>query len=624
MTLAPSFLQARIVPAIVTAALTLVLVGLVAPAHALGAGTTRQGSDQSIQTNTAEKQEAAAGHAGSDHTIGYTGRQAKANNNSGESDADDVQIATKIYMYAMGLEGDDSGDGLTFRRAQNSSCLSCSFLSYFMDAMTGFSKAVFTYTQNAFKVLVPISFLIWIGWQVAALMVKGGEDGRSFMYQLAGRMALFSVLWALVMAGSSGTPFLWKTIGPDYLEFTFDLASDIREGAMKTVASSRITDLGCADVQPIPGKSVADMKYQNDDTAATFIQSGIEVACGVERSHMVGVASGMAIIMTAMQVSGSDGESGFLESIRNFAFAFAGVLMKIGIGAGLMIIYALSAVWLVFLILDVVVRGLISAAFSPVIAALFLYKPTRGHAGNAIKALFGAMFTAAAISLVGLMAFFLVSQVTVVYENTRSVITRVPPAPDLGFTGSLPADFGKFIANIEGSGLISSGAVPMDFGAPWLYYMIFAGISTYALGKKLIAMLQKMIGEQGASAFADNALKMLRTGGMAGAGIAAFAGGAGIAATMRGGAGGSGRILGGAAQGGAGGLGRISDALMHASNGKNPFVGTDGSQIMGGASLGAEALRGNSGTSSLDTATRAVGAVKAAAETAEAAGEIRE
>jgi hypothetical protein len=72
--------------------------------------------------------------------------------------------------------------------------------------------------------------------------------------------------------------------------------------------------------------------------------------------------------------------------------------------------------------------------------------------------------------------------------------------------------------------------IPMDFGTPWFWYMAFCGVAIFALGKKIIKMLEDAVGYQGASEFANSALKatkMSAMGAIAGTAVMAPIAGAG-------------------------------------------------------------------------------------------------
>lgn len=422
--------------------------------------------------------------------------------------------ATQLFKYAMGRSG-------------TASCLTCDFIGYFMLALTNFSATVFDYFLGAFRLIVPVLMAIWIGYRVAKLMSVGGEDGRTFIYSIVTKLTLFAILWMVTTSAIgthqgeaiNGTRYnLWRWTGPVYLETAFELSGDIRDHAITQSSGLGMSGInpgeapfGCQNVQPAVGSIIT-----NADTE--YVRAGIEITCVTERTHMIGIASGLAVIFTSWSGSG-----GLWSQLVGDGLA-AGLLLglvKIFAGAMMMAVYILSAVWLIFLILDVVTRSLITAAFSPVISAMYLFQPTRGFAVSAIKALAGAMITAIALSIIAILSFFLMTNVIEVYN-------AMWPSLDDNYSDynlqSIPTDnlidaFGTFIERIQES-RPGEFTIPMDFSTPWFYYICMAGIATFALGKKIIDMLEGMIGYQGAAAFADNALKMTKAGAVAGMGAA--------------------------------------------------------------------------------------------------------
>lgn len=401
------------------------------------------------------------------------------------------------------------------------SCLSCDFIGFFMIALADFSKSVYAYFLTAFKMMTPIAVAIWLGYRVSKLAVMGGEDGKAFVYQVFAKLALFALIWMMVTAQGTTTSaqqskwWFWNTTGPSYLSFAFKLSGDIRDTVIKA------NDLGVKKNEvPLNCGSVATSvtKGINHNPDLLFIYPGMQIACVTERTHMLGMASGVAVMMSSV--------NGVSMVDDGVSAMFVAGLVKVGTGALMIAVYGLSAVWLIFLILDVVVRGLLTAAFGPVLATLYLFQPTRGIAVGAIKAMAGAMVTAIALSIVSVLAYFLMTNTIEIYEvlykpvaerfNNDNIVA-------LTTTGRL-AQFREFIGRIQVSDP-DVPFIPMDFTTPWLYYMILSGLATFALGKKIISMLEEMIGVRGMSEMANNAMKLTQTGVMAGFGTAVLAGG---------------------------------------------------------------------------------------------------
>lgn len=418
--------------------------------------------------------------------------------------------ALQLYNYAVGTT--------------NGSCFFCDFMSFFMIGLADFSHAVYQYFIGAFQILVPALILIWIGYRVAKLMAFGGDDGRAFIYSIVGKLSLFSVIW-MIAVGYSGTntgDFLWQSTGPTYLKYAFELSNAVRDHALagpSNPTAVAATPMNCANV-----KTVA--QSANNATQYDFVEPALVLGCIVERTHFIGVATGAAVITTSY--ANTSGGTGWFAT--NLVASIPLIIFKVMLGAFLIVVFALSAIWLTFLILDVVARGLITAAFSPVIIAMYLFQPTRGFASAAIKAMAGAMVTAVSIGVVSTLAFTLVTNTVNVYQ-----LTHQNYANEKTYAGHTMPDFsakdmqnrvsvyGTFIKDVENwNGDASQPQIPIDFSVPWFWYLVFTGVATFALGKKIISMLEGMIGYQGASAMADNALKTVKTAAMGavGAGMA--------------------------------------------------------------------------------------------------------
>lgn len=445
--------------------------------------------------------------------------------------------ALRLFDYSMG--GPNGG---------NNDCITCSFLGSFMIGLSSFSAAVFEYFQAAFNLLVPILMLIWVGQKTVRLFITGGEDGRSFIYSVLFKLTLFFFVWAFTSSGdstlsvandkggsgaetSSAAPS-WDLAGPKYLAFAFGITNEIRAATL--VNRGYITDAKTA-----PTANAFNCDYTTDNlkaytdinSLAKFTATALNLSCSTERVHMVGFSSGLAIIKS----SGS--QLGFSWT------TYPDFIIKLITGVFLLVIFALSAIWFTFLILDVVVRGLITAAFLPLIMGAALFGPTRYIATGAVKSLAGAVMTAVAIGIVSTLAFFLLTNTITVYNNLAEVfetIDGVPLSPiDMGADGerSLSEAFREFLVRIQADST-SDLSIPLDLHTPWFYYIALSGLAIFSLGKKIISMVEGFIGTRESSAMADNAMKLAKTGatmgmqaGTAAALMAPQAGKMGLAAT---------------------------------------------------------------------------------------------
>jgi hypothetical protein len=474
-------------------------------------------------------------------------------------------FAEMLLFYAMGGE--------------NNSCLSCDVLAYFMIGLSSFSKTIAVYFTTAFSVVAPVMMAIWIGYRVARLMVGGGEDGKAFIMSVVQKFSLFTVIWIVTTTtlgsamGPGGVintnrPMLWDWVGPTYLDFAFDLSGSVRNFAISEAASDTggVSDVGRGGSTPFGCGGVETTGGSLQTIAGTinemaFMQSAMEVGCVTERIHMVGISSGIAMIYSAANGQTTDDGSFTARAAKAILLG----LVKIGAGTMMLTVFVLSAVWLIFLILDIVVRGMITAAFSPVLALLYLWQPTRSIASGAIRGLGGALVTAVAISIVTILAYFLLTQVVDIYNALQPMVAAAATGADAANIQQVTEptrarEFSTFVARIQETDP-EKPYIPMDLSTPYFYYMCLAGITVFSLGKKIIAMLEGMVGSQGFSAMADNAMSMTRTA--AGFGMAAT----GIAAVGA-------RVVAGGATGG---IGMAAGAVKNGLGGtKNPMAGGGG------------------------------------------------
>ena len=469
--------------------------------------------------------------------------------------------ALVLFDYAMGSSG---------------SCLSCNFMSFFMIALTDFSLLIFKYFINFFVNVIPLCLLIWLGYRVAKLMVTGGEDGREFIMGVSSKLALFVMVWLFATAtGEEEKDYAWYVAGPVFLENAFGLSNEIRGQALgystrsddttgtvdPSAATSSIPDaITCGSVTAvnpalIPGANPGSQKY-------AFLDPAVKSACFTERSHILGIASGAALAFDSYH--SASGMWGEMTSFFQNAFSF---IFKLLIGLFVSIVYAISAIWLIFLVLDIVTRALMTAAFSPLFLGLYIFQPTRGVSVQAFKGLLGSMATAVALSIINVLAYVLITNTALVYEVTKADVVSgyqewdyggsadaedEVPDLDTGDRQEAMRDFVKYV----GEGNPDSERIIMDFGTPWFWYLAFCGVAIFALGKKMIRMVEDIVGYSGASEFANSALKSVKMGAIGamvgtGATAAVASAGAGVAGKGLGYAGG----YGGAAAGGALGSG---------------------------------------------------------------------
>lgn len=424
-------------------------------------------------------------------------------------------------------EADRTWALMLFSYATGGSCITCDFMAYFMNGLTEFSIAVYKFFHNLFMSLVPVTIAVWIGYRAAKILTFGGEDGRAFVYSIAQKLALFGIIFIALNATvtSSDTAhaptehYAWNTVGPHYLGYIFKLSSELRNSSMNASGASdgvlvgdpdedgNLSAFNCANINPATGTAAMSAQFP-------YIKKGVEISCVTERTHLVGISTGLAVIFSSWSMDGLS-----IFDISGFAKAFLSGIVKIIMGTFMMAVYILSAVWLIFLTLDIVTRVMITAAFLPVLAAMYLYVPTRGMAGNAMKAFFTTAMTAVALSIVSVLAIFLMANTIEVYNALNEQVQTGH------YTGYIMTDISagdrlsqiqEFIRRIQQSDS-TLPRIPIDFGTPWFYYLALSGVAIFALGKKIITMLEQIMGFNGISAFADAATKHFKTSAYVGA-----------------------------------------------------------------------------------------------------------
>lgn len=482
--------------------------------------------------------------------------------------------ALAIYKYAMG-EAPFKGNN----------CLSCDFIEYFMVALTDFSLMVYQYFYQFLIMVAPPTMGLWLAYRAAKLMITGGEDGKEFLADIVKKLALFAFAWMIVFAGAINEKgdFLWHTTGPLYLNYAFSLSNDVRTTTMSGSKlysdgsqSSSLPDLNCTNLSEATGHQ-GSSKYE-------FTVPAKQSVCFTERSHMLGLATGVALALNSYG-SGSDTNFGWSE-IASWVLFFSNVLLKLFLGAAVIGIYGMSAVWLIFLVLDIVTRGLITAAFSPILVLTYFYKPTRGVTTRAITAMGGAMVTAVALAIINVLAFVLITNTVTVYNSTHADFAAIYDTWPIEKHPTLSADrkvaMGEFIKYV-GVSDSADERIPMNFGTPWFWYLLFCGIAIFGIGKKIIKMLEDAVGYSGAAEFANSAVKAVRMGAVGGMGAAGMGLGMGMMGGMMSLKGGS-ALAGGAATAGGRGLGKASQflgsALQKGANNKNILAA---SQMTGSA-----------------------------------------
>jgi len=419
--------------------------------------------------------------------------------------------ALALFYYSMGR----TADGTAIAEA---TCLSCDFITYFTTAMANFSAAIFIYFQEFFIVLAPLLMAGWIAVRVIRLNMAGGQGGSAFFSDMIRKLALFFFAWIVLFNGfglmgpalpghGSGTTYFagaaWHITAPSLLEYSFDLNSDIRS---RTAAGLMDVGAGSLDMSPFTctGLDARISGLVNNKALDPAITSITQTACVVERMHALGLSTGVALVTSAWyQIGVSD-------------WAILSAVFKSIWGLLLLGVYGLSAVWLVFLLLDVVTTALIVSAFLPLFGMALLFPATKDISMRAMRQFLSVPIVAFALGLTSLLGFFLIMGTVETYQASYALMSATynSTLQPIDATGTIPR-FAEFIQRIQldKEDVLS---IPADATAPWLHYLVLVGLGIFTLGKKIVSTIQDVFDVSNTTTMADNAKKMA----MMGAGLA--------------------------------------------------------------------------------------------------------
>jgi len=214
----------------------------------------------------------------------------------------------------------------------------------FVGAAQQIAKALTTRLASETLTLLNYAFLIWLLLQVAQMML-GMSGGASTLWSIVRRSALYMIVAFMLAAVPSGAYWTW------FVEEPIRISSALSSEAMGRS--------GCG------GGSAAE--------AASCLARAIE-----------------QIFTYPMHAA--------WESMKATEFTLDGVVSgavfsQYLAGALLVLISFIGLVFFAFFILDIVLRILILAMFSPVFVAAFLFNPTRGWATKAAWSLVGSVAT---------------------------------------------------------------------------------------------------------------------------------------------------------------------------------------------------------------------------------------
>lgn len=428
------------------------------------------------------------------------------------------RTALNLFDYSLGLNN-------------NNNCLSCSFIQQFIVALASFSAAVFMYFRAFFVALLPLLMATWIAWNVGRLMVTGASDGKEFMGNVIKKATLFFFLWLVMIndTGSTSTDptetmtitdaqYPWSWFGPIALDYGFTLGNEVRDITTGSLTMSGVGAGSGDDLVVQAGFNCENIGALNPQLNANpdaygFAWSASSITCAIERTHMVGIAAGLAMIEGSWSQIVAPSWSGGTESVTAFFMGTLNAVIITIIGLALLIVFALSAIWFIFLVLDIVVKVLIIAALSPLLMLFALLQPTRQYAWSAVKGVIGALVTALGLAIVASLAFFLIMNTVNVYNTA---ITYFNPNLEPIDASNGVAGLREFIYRMQLNDPSDEMLIPMNLTTPWFHYLILVSLAIYALGKKIISMIESIIGARALSEMADNAKKLAVLGGAMG------------------------------------------------------------------------------------------------------------
>lgn len=425
--------------------------------------------------------------------------------------------ALGMFYYSMGrnANGAPIGGGVD-------TCLSCDFITYFLIAMSQFSATLFSFFATFFYALGPMLIAMWIAVRVIQLNFNGGAGGGTFFMDLIKKLTILFFTWLIftgaigimgpVPPGEEETSYYagptWVAAGPKLLEYSFMLNNDVRS---QTAAGLMSVGVGMPDSSPFECGNLDQrvIAMVDDPAIDPAVVEITQTACVVERMHILGLATSVALITSAwnqLELSGN---------------ALLASVFKVIWGIILIAVFSLSMIWLVFVLLDVVVKALIVAGFLPIFGLTFLFKPTREVSRNALMQLIGVPCVAFALGLTSLLGFYLITATPTVYNNTYELMSPVFQRDLLPITETDTVErFATFISRIQMDSSVEE-AIPAYISSPWLVYLLLVGLGIFSLGKKIISIIEEIMGIQGTTELADNAKKLATQGAQLGMGTAA-------------------------------------------------------------------------------------------------------
>lgn len=427
-------------------------------------------------------------------------------------------------------------------------CVTCDVVGYFIVALMRFSLALYDALLPFFTAFAPVMMLIWIAWHMSILMTKGGAGGYDAIFAVIRKLVLMGFIYLLMTPPGGAKYFAWESTGTMPVTYALGFSHHVKTELGSHLPGRRIPDCTREPSSDLTGSlssAVSGMPTTPPTEAMGKLLAAVNATtCTIERAHIGGVVTGMAVMTAPVAGQGWDVVAGFVTA-----------LMRVIVGVFIMGVWGISVVWYVFSIVDIMFKALVISGFMPMIALAYLFNISRSQAVSALRSLLGAVFQAATIALtIGLTAF-LVTMVVPVYEAAIGRLRPILAGSESDNPGFMPIistahdPMASFLAGI------STGNIPSDIMSPWMIYMIMSSLISLFAGKKMVQILSSVTGLESDSemTIAGGAAKMA-------AGGATIAGGLAAGSALIGG-----RLGSGGARGLASGFGYGTSSLEKAS-----------------------------------------------------------
>jgi len=287
---------------------------------------------------------------------------------AGQIASSGIQGAIELGRALGGLAPPPNPDDIAARAIAfaNGEPILASFVRGFVQTASQVGQQFGTRVAAEVLTLLNYVFLIWLLLQIAQMML-GMARGSEIFWNIVKRGAIYMILVAMLTGVQSGEYWRWFVQEP--LQATSAMTQAMASGAGGTEVA------GCGAA---PG----------GDAGA----SAQAIACLTERVLRGGIAAGWTLIAATPFR---------LTSPTDMPIGLANILA----GLGLCIFFGLAMIYFGFFVIDVFLRVLVLAMFSPIFIALYLIQATRGVTRNAINNLVGSLFTllgaVAVLSIVG-------------------------------------------------------------------------------------------------------------------------------------------------------------------------------------------------------------------------------